>query len=138
MRTVLLLAAAAVALSTGALSAQSAQELPEGVTPSMVSTGETLFKSGGLCFACHGMDAKGLPGVGVNLTDDEWFYGDGEYESLVELILAGVSPEVSKSGVMMPPKGGSQITEEQARAIAGYVWTLSHRAHPVRPGSSWR
>lgn len=136
MRTALVLATA-IALSSGsALSAQSAQQLPEGVTPAMVSTGETLFKSVGLCFACHGMDAKGLPGVGANLTDDEWFHGDGKYESLVDQILAGVSPEVSKSGVMMPPKGGSQITEEQARAIAGYVWTLSHGTQPVQPGSS--
>lgn len=125
MRIALLLATAAFGLSSSALFAQSAQGLPEGVTPAMVATGETLFKSTGLCFACHGPDAKGLPGVGANLTDAEWYHGDGTYESLVELILKGVSPEVSKSGVMMPPKGGSQITEEQARAIASYVWTLS-------------
>ena len=100
----------------------------------MVSTGETYFKSIGLCFACHGMDGKGVPGVGANLTDDEWHHGDGTFESLLNQILEGVSPQVTKTGVMMPPKGGSQISDEQARAIAGYIWTLSRRGQPAQPG----
>jgi mono/diheme cytochrome c family protein len=27
-------------------------------------------------------------------------------------------------GAMMPPKGGSQITEAQVHAVAAYVWSL--------------
>lgn len=124
---VAILLASVLWISGDALVAQSAPALPEGVTPDMVEAGESYFRTVGLCFACHGMDAKGIPGVGANLTDREWYHGDGSYESLVERILEGVSPDVSKTGVMMPPKGGSQVTEEQVRAIAGYIWTLSRR-----------
>ena len=130
MRTAIVVATALL-LSGSALAARADQALPEGVTATMVSTGETYFKSIGLCFACHGMDGKGVPGVGANLTDDEWHHGDGTFQSLLDQILEGVSPLVSKTGVMMPPKGGSQISEEQARAIAGYIWTLSRRAQPT-------
>lgn len=130
MRTTLIVATALI-MHVGAASAQTELALPQGVTPAMVSTGEGYFKSIGLCFACHGMDAKGIPGVGANLTDTEWYHGDGTFEYLVRQILEGVSPSDSRTGVMMPPKGGSQITEEQARAIAGYVWTLSHRSRPA-------
>jgi cytochrome c oxidase cbb3-type subunit 3 len=119
-----LIAVLALALSGGSLAAQS-EPLPDGVTPAMVATGEAFFKSIGLCFACHGVDAKGIQGIGANLTDTEWYHGDGTYPSLVSQILDGVSPQVSGTGVMMPPKGGSQITEGQVRAIAAYVWSLS-------------
>ena len=29
-------------------------------------------------------------------------------------------------GAIMPPKGGSAITDDQVKAVAAYVWTLSH------------
>jgi hypothetical protein len=28
--------------------------------------------------------------------------------------------------VMMPPRGGSSISDPQVQAVAAYVWTLSH------------
>ena len=123
MRVLTLIAVAVIGSAT-AISAQEAPELPEGVTESMVSAGETLYRSVGLCFACHGPTGAGVPGAGVNLADDEWLHSDGSFGALVELILSGVGPDQTESGVIMLPRGGSQITDEQARAIAGYVWTL--------------
>jgi mono/diheme cytochrome c family protein len=29
---------------------------------------------------------------------------------------------------MMPPKGGSSITDDQVKAVAAYVYSLSHKA----------
>ena len=101
-------------------------ELPEGVTEDMISSGEQLFRSAGLCFACHGQDGGGMPGVGPDLTDGDWLHIDGDYTQIVDLILRGVPGEESKSGVPMVPKGGSQLTDEQVRAVASYVWKLSH------------
>ena len=123
-------------LSASAVSAQAGSSLPEGVTPAMVSTGETLYKSIGLCFACHGPDGRGVPGAGVDLTDDEWLHDDPSFEALVQRILDGVGPESTKTGVIMLPKGGSQVTDEQIRAIASYVWSLWQRADATADAGS--
>lgn len=125
MRASLAIVGAVVGLAAGA-SAQQKDSLPPGVTAAMVAEGEKLFKGTGLCSACHGADAKGMPGVGANLTDSEWNYSKGTYDDIVKQVLSGVPPEKSKTGAVMPPKGGSQLTDAQVKAVAAYVWTLSH------------
>lgn len=125
MRVSLALVGAAVGLAAGA-SAQQKDSLPPGVTAAMVTEGEQLFKGAGLCSACHGADAKGLPGVGANLTDSEWNYSKGTYDDIVKQVMSGVPADKSKSGAVMPPKGGSQLNDAQVKAVAAYVWTLSH------------
>jgi len=104
--------------------AMPASELPAGVTPEMVAEGNTLFHGAGLCLTCHGPDAKGVTGLGVNLTDSEWLHSDGSYQAIVNQIMTGVSATESKSGVAMPPKGGSAITDDQVKAVAAYVYSL--------------
>lgn len=102
-----------------------AQETPEGVTPEAISQGESLFKGAGLCSACHGASAKGIPNLGANLTDDEWLHSDGSYAGILSSITQGVSADKSSSGTVMPPNGGSALSDEQLRAVAAYVWSLS-------------
>ena len=103
----------------------ASQNLPAGVTEKMISDGANVFKGSGLCFACHGQDAKGMPSLGANLTDSEWIHIDGSYEKIVELVTSGTS---SSAGVAMPPKGGSAISDADVKAVAAYVWRLSHPA----------
>lgn len=103
-----------------------AATLPEGVTPAMVKEGAGVFKGAGLCFACHGPDGKG--GIGPNLTDGTWLHSKGSYTDIVQQITTGVPAKESKSGIVMPPKGGSTISDAQVKAVAAYVWTLSHPA----------
>jgi len=104
-----------------------AQEtLPAGVTKQMIDEGGKLFKGQGLCHACHGQDAKGMPGMGANLTDTKWLHSDGSYEGIVKTIMSGVSSDKSSNGSVMPPKGGSSLNDEQVKAVAAYVWSLSH------------
>lgn len=103
----------------------SAQGLPTGVTQAMVDKGNEIFHKAGLCYACHGQDAKGL--VGPNLTDDVWLHSKGTYDDIVKQILSGVPKEVSKSGVPMPAKGGSSITDDDVKNVAAYVYSLSHK-----------
>jgi cytochrome c5 len=45
----------------------------------------------------------------------------------VKQILAGIDADSSKTGQIMPPKGGSAITEDDVKAVAAYVWSLSHK-----------
>ena len=59
MRTRLGLLVAAL-MCVAAAPAAAQEKLPAGVTPAMIAKGKTVFTSTGLCFACHGMDAKGM------------------------------------------------------------------------------
>ncbi len=101
------------------------QELPEGVTMAMVDEGKTVFEGAGICASCHGPSGEGIPNLGGNLTDDEWLHSDGSYEGIVETVMGGVTAEASSSGVPMPERAGTNISDDQVRAAAAYVWTLS-------------
>jgi mono/diheme cytochrome c family protein len=92
----------------------------------MVEKGKKVFTGNGLCLACHGMTGTG--GIGPNLADTAWVHHDGSYAALVKQITEGIDEKISKSGQIMPPRGGSGISDEDVRAVAAYVWTLS-RSH---------
>ena len=120
----LLLAFAAVLGARPAVAQTSAA-----VTPAALATGDTIFHSKGNCYACHGANAEGA--VGPNLTDAEWIHSDGSYDAIVKQVTTGVTKEESKSGIPMPAKGGSAITDDEVKAVAAYVYSLSHK----KPGS---
>jgi mono/diheme cytochrome c family protein len=103
----------------------AAAQDPAGVTPAAIALGDSLFHSKGNCYACHGANAQGT--VGPNLTDADWIHSDGSYDAIVKQITTGVTAEESKSKVPMPPKGGSQITDDEVKAVAAYVYSLSHK-----------
>ncbi len=109
----------------GGEAAAQDEALPEGVTPEMVAQGKEIFAGVGLCYVCHGGDGTGMPGMGANLTDDEWVQGDGTYEGIIQTIMTGVDVDKSTTGTVMPPKGGSSITDDQVKAVAAYVYSLS-------------
>ncbi len=115
---------AAILLVVVATPARAQSELPQGVTQELIDKGNGIFHKDGLCYACHGPDGKGL--VGPNLTDDVWLHGKGSYDEIVAQVMKGVPKEESKSGVPMPPKGGSSISDDDVKAVAAYVWSLSH------------
>ncbi len=117
--------AAAEAQETAAAEGEQQMELPEGVTMEMVNQGKEVYAGAGLCYVCHGAEGQGMPGLGANLTDDEWTHGDGSFDALVETVMNGVDSGASTTGTAMPAKGGSGISDEQVREVAAYVWTLS-------------
>ncbi len=123
----LLSALLVVGLLPVAAQAQQRDSLPPGVTPQMVAQGEQLFKGPGLCTACHGPDARGIPNLGPDLTDGKWLHSKGTYQEIVKQIMEGVPANKSTTGLVMPPKGGSPLTDDQVKAVAAYVWKLSHR-----------
>jgi cbb3-type cytochrome c oxidase subunit III len=95
------------------------------VTPELIAQGDKIFHGPGNCYACHG--SKGEGSVGPNLTDSEWIHSKGTYEDIVAQVTHGVTKEESKSGIVMPPKGGSTISDEDVKAVAAYVYSLSHK-----------
>ncbi len=117
--------AMAEAQETTAAAGEQQMALPEGVTMEMVNQGKEVYAGAGLCYVCHGAEGQGMPGLGANLTDDEWVHGDGSFEALVATVMNGVDSGASTTGTAMPAKGGSGISDEQVRQVAAYVWTLS-------------
>jgi mono/diheme cytochrome c family protein len=114
-----------------AVSAQAQEKAacpPAEVTPAAIKDGDAVFHGPGLCFACHGQDGKGMPNMGANLvgTNKKWLHSKGTYDDIVKQIMTGVTAKESTSGTVMPPKGGSSITDAQVKAVAAYVWNLSH------------
>jgi mono/diheme cytochrome c family protein len=95
------------------------------VTPELIAQGDKIFHGPGNCYACHGTNAQGL--VGPNLTDAEWIHSKGTYEDIVAQVTKGVPKEESKSGIVMPPRGGSTISDDEVKAVAAYVYSLSHK-----------
>jgi cbb3-type cytochrome c oxidase subunit III len=94
-------------------------------TAAQITQGDSIFHSKGNCYACHGANAEGA--VGPNLTDAEWLHSDGSYDAIVKQVTNGVTQAESKSGIAMPPKGGSAITDDEVKAVAAYVYSLGHK-----------
>jgi glucose/arabinose dehydrogenase len=106
----------------------AALPVPRGATQEMVAIGDRIFHgqaAGGTCTACHGTNGAGTP-LGPDLTKKKWLWSDGSWGGITKTITDGVmQPKQYRSP--MPPNGGSQLTPEQTKAVAAYVWALSHR-----------
>jgi glucose/arabinose dehydrogenase/mono/diheme cytochrome c family protein len=98
-----------------------------GATRGMVALGDRIYHGqvgGATCTGCHGMNGKGSP-LGPDLTGKQWLWSDGSLEGIAKTISDGVM-QPKKYRSPMPPKGGAQLTDEQIKALAAYVWSLSH------------
>src|SRR5262245_46445128 len=87
-----------------ALSAHAKADVPRGGTQQLLDDGAKIVKGEGICTACHGPDAKGLKGMGANLTDDQGLHSKGSYPEIVKQIQKGVPGNVSTTKMVMPPK----------------------------------
>ncbi len=102
-----------------------AQERPAAVTDSLIARGESIFHGAANCLSCHGEGGQGTD-IGPALTDDEWSRGRGSYDEIIEQIMHGVPRKDSKTDTPMPIRGWTGLSDEDVRAVAAYVWTLSH------------
>jgi len=107
--------------------------LPAGVTREMVALGNRIYRGqvgAATCMTCHGETGKGSP-LGPDLTTRKWLWSNGSYTGIAKVIRKGVmQPKQYRS--TMPPSGGAQLTDDQVKALAAYVWSLSHHA-TVKP-----
>ena len=78
-----------------------------------------------ICYTCHGPEAKGTLTIAPNLTDSLWLHGDGSYAAITATITTGVAAP-KESSAPMAPMGGPPLTPEQIKAVAAYVYSLSH------------
>ncbi|HEU4955154.1 MAG TPA: c-type cytochrome, partial [Gemmatimonadales bacterium] len=100
-----------------------------GGSAAQVAEGEKIFhgqEAGGTCTACHGQDAKGTA-MAPNLTDSEWLNGDGSLTFIEHTVTTGV-PKPKSHPAPMPPMGGASLSPDQIKAVAAYVYSLSHKS----------
>ena len=125
MRRIHVMASLATGLALG-LTVPARQDAEP--TPAQLALGDSVFHGrtgGALCYVCHGPNGKGVNGLGPNLTDKEWLNIDGTVASIEKVVTDGVA-KPRKMPAPMPPKGGGQLSESQVKAVAAYVYSLSH------------
>lgn len=101
--------------------------VPSGATRAMVALGDRVYHGqvgGATCAGCHGERGQGSP-LGPKLTAHKWLWSNGSYAGIMKTIRDGV-PNPKEYRSPMPPMGGSQLTPDELRALAAYVWALSH------------
>ena len=96
----------------------------------MISEGDSLFHKAS-CVRCHGADASGAQN-GPSLKGPTFLHVNGTYEDYVRIITSGVPADSIKDKshrFAMRPKGGGQVplTDDQVKAVAAYVYSLSHK-----------
>jgi glucose/arabinose dehydrogenase len=105
----------------------AALAVPPGATQATVQLGDQIYHGkvgGAACIGCHGNLGQGSP-LGPDLTGKKWLWSDGSWEGIAKTISDGVAqPKQYRSP--MPPMGGAQLTPDQVKAVAAYVWALSH------------
>lgn len=78
------------------------------------------------CVSCHGQDAKGVTGLGKDLTSSTWILEQTD-EELLAFLQAGrpSSDPLNTTGVDMPPKGGNPaLSEDDLKNIVAYLRTI--------------
>ncbi len=78
---------------------------------------------GGLCVACHGPDAKGMPNLGKDLTTST-FLAERSDAEMIAFIAEGRPADHpdNTTGVAMPPRGGNPtLTDEDLLAVVTYL-----------------
>ena len=105
---------------------------PPGVTDSAIAWGKALFHGSANCAAYHGQSGRGND-YGPALTGALWLHGPGTYESLIEQVKHGVPASRSATGEAMPMRGWTLMNDEDVKAVAAYVWSISHPPQPPPP-----
>ena len=89
--------------------------------------GKTAFE--GTCASCHGPDAKGMPGLGKDLTTSTFVAGQTDAQ-LLTFIKTGrpASDKANTTGVDMPPKGGNPaLTDNDIANVIAFVRSIQQK-----------
>jgi mono/diheme cytochrome c family protein len=108
--------------------------LQAGITIPDIVRGDSVYHGKGNCFACHGTEGEGRPAAGDALTVSlNWAQYD--WHSIDSLITAGIPQVLTRSPMMMPPRGGqSNLTDAEVASVAKYIWAISQTRGEPWPG----
>lgn len=96
--------------------------------PAMAAAGQVVYRGKGGCFDCHAEDGSGDAAIGApNLTDKIWLTGDGSRAAVEASIRQGRQAACPAWVKTLPPA--------MIRALAVYLFTVSHPSAAASPGS---
>jgi len=98
--------------------------VPKGATSAMVAAGDKLYHANA-CVGCHGDSGQGTT-IGPPLNTKEWMWSDGSWSGIAKTVTEGVE-QPKKYRSPMPAMGGAQLTPQQVKEVAAYVWSIGHR-----------
>jgi disulfide bond formation protein DsbB len=113
---ILMLSFLLVACSGGSPEATSSNDQPGDPVAGKAAYSKT-------CTACHGPEAKGIPGLGKDLTTSE-FVASKSDEELKEFIITGrpASDPLNSTRVDMPARGGNpSLTDQDLKNIVAFL-----------------
>lgn len=116
---ILMLSFLLVACGGGVPEAASSNNLPDDPV-----AGEAAYAK--TCTACHGPEAKGVPGLGKDLTTSEFVASKSDAE-LIEFIITGrpASDPLNTTRVDMPAKGGNpSLTDQDIENIVAFLRSI--------------
>lgn len=117
-------APAAAAPAEAEAPAEAVAEAPAAAPAGNAEAGKNHYNT--LCIACHGPEAKGVQGLGKDLTTST-FLADLDDASVVEFLKKGrdASDPLNTTGVAMPPKAGNPaLTDEDLLDITAFLRTI--------------
>jgi disulfide bond formation protein DsbB len=113
---------------------KSLPALPSGVTLDMIRQGDSVFHYAGACVTCHGPNAMGMPDKGSSLSLGLHFV-PVEWNAIDSLVTQGLPESMTRTSIAMPPRGaGSNLTPDQIRQVAAYVWAIAQTYGEPWPG----
>ena len=107
-------------------SAQAASST-EGQQTDSIALGEAIFLE--TCAPCHGADAQGIAGIGLNLRESD-FVGALSDEELAHFIAIGraIDNPLNTTGIPMPPRGGrSDLSDQDLLNVAAYLHNINEK-----------
>jgi mono/diheme cytochrome c family protein len=108
--------------------------LPSGMTIQMIQQGDSIYRGKGGCVTCHGPDATGMPASGSGITRGTSFI-PSDWQPIDSLITAGMPEAITRSPIAMPPNGAlSNLTPDEVKLVAAYVWAIAHVRGEPWPG----
>jgi len=119
--------------SSQAMTAPAAVSAAAPSIPLAIEAGAELFSEA--CAPCHGQDAQGIPGIGLNLRTSD-FVGALTPEELAHFIAIGRASDSQFNivGVAMPPRGGrNDLTDAELLAIANYLQSINQNVGKPSP-----
>lgn len=97
----------------------------QAVLSPLAAAGETAYQ--GSCSGCHGLDARGIAGLGKTLVDSPFVQSLSDQE-LHQFIVTGrpIWDAANTTGVEMPPRGGNPaLSDTDIDRIIAYLRSLS-------------
>ncbi len=117
-------APATAAAAPAEAAAAPAEAQPVAAAAGNAEHGKQIYSQ--ICIACHGPEAKGVQGLGKDLTTST-FVAEQSDADMVAFLKVGRDPSdpLNTTGVAMPPKGGNPaLSDQDMLDIVAFVRTI--------------